>query len=46
MTRKKYHITARAKNGKTVDLAYYSIRQAKYFNPGLRNFSIRGYFYN
>ena len=43
MTRKKYHITAEAKNGKRVDLAYYSIKQAKYFNPGLKNFVITGY---
>lgn len=32
------HITARTKQGTRVDLKFYSIKQAAYFNPGLKDF--------
>ena len=34
------HITALTKKDTRVDLYYYSIKQAKFFNPSLRNFEI------
>lgn len=36
------HITATAKQGTRVDLFYYSIRQAAYFNPALEDFKVVG----
>lgn len=32
------HIRAKTKNGVGVDLFFYSVRQAAYFNPGLKDF--------
>jgi hypothetical protein len=40
----RLHITAQTRNGVRVDLFYYSINQAKYFNKdsGLTNYQIVG----
>ena len=34
----KINITAEARSGKRVNLYFYSIKQAKFLNPGLKNF--------
>lgn len=42
MTKPLLHIKAySAKADKFVDLQYFSIKQAKYFNPTLINFSVK-----
>jgi len=42
--KRKLHIRAKYKTtGKVVDLYFYSIKQAKYFNPSLIDFRIMGY---
>ena len=42
--KRKLHITAIHPNTlQTVDLFYYSIKQAKYYNPVLIEFQIEGY---
>lgn len=40
MTKRLIHITALTKDEVRVDLYYYSVKQAQYFNPSLTNFQI------
>lgn len=44
MKKQKLRLSAyHPKADKYVDLEYFSIRQAKYFNPSLINFKIKGW---